>query len=85
MIHQNLHLAAALDAAGVAKVTSALRAIAGVTDAVASDGASRVGIVFDSDRTSTQEIGAVLARAGHPLRDTPKTGGCCGGCGGSGH
>jgi copper chaperone CopZ len=85
MIHQSFQLAAALDAAGVAKVTQALRAIAGVADMVASDGANRVGIVYDDDSTSPQEIAAVLARSGYPLRDAPKTSGCCGGCGGGGH
>lgn len=86
MIHQNLQLAGALDAAGAAKVTKALRAIDGVADAVTSDGASRIGIVYDSDSTSPQEIAAVLERAGYPLRDKPKSGGgCCGSCGGSGH
>ncbi|GAB3470354.1 hypothetical protein GCM10027321_40660 [Massilia terrae] len=86
MIHQNLQLAGVLDAAGVAKITKALRAIDGVAEAVASDGASRVGIVYDSDSTSAQEIAAVLERAGYPLHDKPKSGGgCCGACGGSGH
>lgn len=85
MIHQSFQLGAALDAAGVAKVTQALRAIAGVADTVASDGANRVGIVYDGESTSPGEIAAVLARAGYPLRDAPKASGCCGGCGGGGH
>jgi copper chaperone CopZ len=85
MIHQNLQLAAALDAAGVDRVTGALRAIAGVAEATAAEGAGRVGVVYDGESTSAQEISAALARAGHPLRETPKAGGCCGGCGGSGH
>ena len=86
MIHQNLQLAASLDAAGVAKVTQALRGIAGVSDVGASEGTHRVSIAFDDDRTSPQEIAATLARAGHPLREPAKAGGgCCGGCGGGGH
>lgn len=86
MIHQNLQLAAALDAAGVAKVIQALRAISGVADAAANDGSTRVGIVYDSDSTSQQEIATVLARVGHPLREAAKAGGgCCGGCGGGAH
>jgi hypothetical protein len=45
-----------------------------------------VGVVFDSDSTSPQEIAAVLERAGDPLRDAPKaSGSCCGACGGGGH
>jgi copper chaperone CopZ len=85
MIHQNLQLAEALDAAGVAKVTAALRGITGVAEAIASEGTQRVAVVYDSESTSSQEIAAALARTGHPLREAPKTGGCCGGCGGSGH
>jgi copper chaperone CopZ len=85
MIHQSFQLAAALDAAGAAKVTQALRAIAGVADTVASDGASRVGVMYDGESTSSDEIATVLARAGYPLRDTRKDSVCCGGCGGGGH
>lgn len=84
MIHHQLQLAGALDAAGVAKVTKALRAIDGVANATTSDGASGVGIVYDSDSTSPQEIAAVLERAGFPLKDKPRSG-CCGACGGAGH
>ena len=85
MIHQNLQLAAALDAAGVANVTRALRGIAGIVNAAASDGTSRVAVVYDDESTSPQEIAAALARAGHPLREAPKSGGCCGSCSGGGH
>lgn len=83
MIHQNLQLAAALDDAGAAAVAQALRAIPGVSEVGASQGTHRVAIAYDDNRTSQQEIGAVLARAGYPLREPAKAGGgCCGGCGG---
>ncbi|GAB3442066.1 heavy-metal-associated domain-containing protein [Massilia solisilvae] len=85
MIHQNLQLATALDAAGAAAVNQALGAIAGVSQVGASGGTNRVAVAFDDNTTSAQEIAAVLARAGYPLREAPKTGGCCGGCGGGGH
>jgi copper chaperone CopZ len=85
MIHQSFQLAATLDEAGVAKVTRALRAIAGVADTVASDGASRIGVMYDGESTSSDAIAAVLAGEGYPLRDARKDSVCCGGCGGGGH
>lgn len=86
MIHQNLQLAAALDASGAAAVAQALRGIAGVSEVGASEGTHRVAVAYDDNLTSPQEIGAVLARAGYPLREPAKAGGgCCGGCGGGGH
>lgn len=83
MIYQNLQLAAALDADGAARVTAALRAIAGVSEVGASEGAARVSVAFEDGQTSPQEIATVLTRSGFPLRDKPTpAGGCCGGCGG---
>jgi copper chaperone CopZ len=84
MIHQNLQLASPIDASGAAKVTQALRAIAGVSEVGTTEGASRLAIAYDDDLTSQQEIANVLSRAGYPLRVAPKaSGGCCGGCGGA--
>lgn len=84
MMNHSLQLAAVLDVAGVAKVTQALQAIAGVGTVEAQAGADRVGVTYDGDQTSTLEMATVLARAGHAVR-APKphgSGSCCGGCGG---
>lgn len=82
MIFQNLQLQKALDESGAAKVTAVLRAVPGVDEVGAADGASLVAIAFD-ERTSLHELATALARAGHPLR-TPGSGPCCGACGGCG-
>ena len=84
MMHQHLQLTAAMDAAGAVRVSGALGAIAGVGQVQAIEGASQVAVVFDNDRTSVQELAAVLARAGYALRPARAHGGgsCCGGCGG---
>jgi len=82
MIFQNLQLQAALDETGAARVTAALRAVPGVDDVGAEDGASLVAVAFD-ERTSLHELATVLANAGHPLR-IPGSGPCCGACGACG-
>jgi copper chaperone CopZ len=84
MMHRRLELAAVLDAAGAAKVATALQAVKGVSGAEADAGSNLVAVAYDSDRTSAQELGAVLASAGYPLREQRKhsEGSCCGGCGG---
>jgi hypothetical protein len=83
MKYQNLLLTAPLDAAGASALKETLRALAGVREIAASEGAYDVAIAFNGALTSSQEIAHVLSRAGFPLRDVPKAGaGCCGGCGG---
>lgn len=82
MIFQNLQLQAALDEAGAAKVTDMLRAVPGVDEVGAADGASLVAIAFD-ERTSLHELATLLARAGYPMR-IPGSGPCCGACGACG-
>ena len=84
MIHHSLQLSNALDAAGAAQVTEALKAIAGVGSVDAAVGSSRIAITFDEDRTSTQELSTVVARAGQQVRVAKPhgAGSCCGGCGG---
>jgi copper chaperone CopZ len=83
MMHQRLELAAVLDAAGAATVHRKLQAVAGVSAVDVAEGASKIAVAFDGERTSTQELGAVLARAGYPLREKSHgNGSCCGGCGG---
>ncbi len=84
MMHQRLELAAQLDAAGAATVHRTLQAVAGVSAVDVAEGASKVAVAFDGERTSTQELATVLARAGHPLREKKAhgNGSCCGGCGG---
>jgi len=83
MMHQRLELAAVLDAAGAATVHRTLQAVAGVSAVDVAEGASKIAVAFDGERTSTQELGAVLARAGFALREKSHgNGSCCGGCGG---
>lgn len=80
-MHHTLQLASALDVAGVSTVLKALRALPGVNGAEAISGANIVAVNFD-DRTSLQEMGAALARAGYPEKQRRHAGGCCGSCGG---
>jgi copper chaperone CopZ len=83
MLQHQLQLASTLDPAGVAKVLDALRAVPGVAAVEAFPGQDSVAIQFDQDRTSPQELGTVLARAGYPQkRNSHREGGCCGSCGG---
>ena len=82
MIRHNMQLADILDLAGVVKVMDALRALPGVEGVDAVSGESHVEVRFDQNRTSLQELGAVLARAGHPERKRHIDGRCCGSCGG---
>jgi len=84
MMHQRLELAAVLDATGAAAVHRTLQAVAGVSAVDVAEGASKIAVAFDGDRTSTQELATVLARAGYALREQKShgNGSCCGGCGG---
>jgi copper chaperone CopZ len=80
-MHHTLHLASALDVAGVSTVLKTLRSLPGVNGVEAISGANIVAVNFDDHRTSLQEMGAVLARAGYPAKQRHSGGGCCGGCG----
>jgi copper chaperone CopZ len=83
MIHHSLQLASILDVAGVIKVMDALRAVPGVDAVEAVSGERVIEVRYDQHRTSEQEIGAVLVRAGHPTQPRRHAGGsCCGSCGG---
>lgn len=83
MIHHSLQLASILDVAGVIKVMDALRAVPGVDAVEAMSGERVVEVRFDQNRTSPQELGAVLARSGYPQQAVRHGGGsCCGSCGG---
>lgn len=83
MVHHSLQLASILDVAGVIKVMDALRALPGVDAVEAVSGERFVEVRYDQERTSVQEIGTVLARAGHPEQSRRHAGGgCCGSCGG---
>ena len=81
-MHLNLQLARALDQAGVIHVMDALRAVPGVDAVEAVSGGSSVEIRFDQDRTSVEELSAVLARSGYPVPVARTAGRCCGSCGG---
>lgn len=81
-MHQTLQLAAALDVAGVSTVLNALRSLPGVNGVEAISGANIVAVNYDDHRTSKQELGAALARAGYPEKQRHHGGGCCGSCGG---
>lgn len=83
MIHHSLQLANILDVAGVTKVMDALRAVPGVDAVEAMSGERVVEVRFDQNRTSPQELGAVLTRSGYPQQAARHAGGgCCGSCGG---
>jgi hypothetical protein len=83
MSHHQLQLATILDLAGAARVLDLLRAVPGVATADAASGQDTVAVQFDQARTSPQELGTVLARAGFPeKRKGHRAGGCCGACGG---
>lgn len=83
MTHHSMRLAAVLDAAGAAKVTEALRAIAGVGSISAEPGSDRIAVIYDTGRTSVMEMAAAVTRAGHSVKAPQHGGGsCCGGCGG---
>ncbi|MEO7496162.1 MAG: hypothetical protein ABIT83_01325 [Massilia sp.] len=82
---ETFQLAAPLAQHDVLTVLNALRAQQGVDAVEAVAGQNRVEVRFDQQRTSQQELGAVLARAGFKQGATPRRhlpGGCCGGCGG---
>ena len=80
-MHHTLQLNAVLDTAGVNTVLNTLRALPGVDAVEALAGANIVAVSFDDNRTSVQEMGAALARAGHPERPRGHAGGgCCGSC-----
>ncbi|MBW8902370.1 MAG: heavy-metal-associated domain-containing protein [Massilia sp.] len=83
MMHHRLQLAQPLDFAGVGRVKDSLHALPGVDSVDAAPGAMQVGVGFDEQRTSPQELAAVLSRSGYALERKPHAGGsCCGGCGG---
>jgi hypothetical protein len=83
MLHHHLQLATILDLAGVSRVLDLLHAVPGVAAVEAVSGQDTIAIQFDQDRTSPQELGTVLSRAGYPeKRKSHREGGCCGSCGG---
>jgi copper chaperone CopZ len=83
MLHHQMQLATVLDLAGVTRVLDALHAVPGVSAVEAVSGEDTIAIQFDQNRTSTQELGTVLTRAGYPAkRSAHRDGGCCGSCGG---
>jgi len=65
----------------VARVLNAVNGVAKVSIATAS---ARLHIDFDEDVTSSQELYAVLQRAGFDIRKpaSGEAGMCCGSCGG---
>lgn len=84
MTHHSFQLAAALDIAGAARITEALKSTAGVGAVDAQAGTDRIAVTFDADHTSTMELARIVNRTGHAVRE-PKphgAGSCCGGCGG---
>lgn len=66
MIHHSLQLAHILDVAGVIKVMDALCAVPGVEGVDVMSGERVVEVRFDDRRTSTAQLGAVLAHSGYP-------------------
>jgi len=83
-MHHTLQLAGTLDVADVVRVMNVLRALPGVDGVEATAGSPAVAVSFDQQRTSIQELGATVARAGYPQQASRHaSGGCCGGCGGA--
>ncbi|WP_147373976.1 heavy-metal-associated domain-containing protein [Massilia cavernae] len=82
MTYINLQLASSLHEAAVSRVVRALRAVPGVHAVDAQSEKSTVGINFDQDRTSQQELENVLADIGHRAKQNHSNGSCCGSCGG---
>ncbi|TFW10165.1 copper chaperone [Oxalobacteraceae bacterium OM1] len=81
-MQERLDLAVTLDAAGAERVAGALETIQGVSAVTAAAADRHVHVSFDADRTSVQELEAVLLKNGYPVQRRKAGGGCCGGCGG---
>lgn len=79
-----LNLAAAVDQAGAMHIASILQSVPGVSRVAISTAAGRVTVDFDGDRTSGQELHALLERAGCDTKNSShaERGMCCGSCGG---
>jgi copper chaperone CopZ len=85
-MEHSLKLMASLDLPGVEKIQHILRFIPGVRAVEAAAGSSQVHVQYDDGLTSPQEISTIVTRAGFPIEQPARrAGGCCGGCGGSGH
>lgn len=67
-------------------VMRAIKTIDGVTNVSVSYPQSRAIVQFDEEQTATQEVKAVLEKAGYGVKKLDLSGscggGCCGGCGG---
>lgn len=67
-------------------VMRAIKSIEGVADVSVSYPTGRAIVQFDEDLTATQEMAAVLEKAGYRIRkvnaEEGSCGGCCGSCGG---
>lgn len=67
-------------------VMRAIKTIDGVSNVSVSYPESRAIVQFDEQQTATQEMHAVLAKAGYGVKkevaEVESCGGCCGKCGG---
>lgn len=83
MKSETLQLSGNLDEASAMQVAHALNAINGVSKVAITTAAASVNIDFNEDVTSTQELRAVLQRAGFRVNrlEHGEEGMCCGSCG----
>lgn len=83
MKSETLELAGVLDEAHAMELAGALKTVNGVRKIAISTAGASVDVDFDGDLTSTQELRAVLQRAGFSLKKAAhgENGSCCGSCG----
>lgn len=83
MKSETLQLSGALDEAAAMNVARVLNDIKGVSKVAIATANGSVDVDFDDDVTSTQELRAMLQRAGFNLKKSAhgEGGMCCGSCG----
>lgn len=82
-MEHTLQLNAVLDHSSVDKMLGVLRTMPGIRTVELAAGSSRVELQYDDGLTSPQEIDTTISRSGFPLLPrVPRSGGCCGSCGG---
>jgi copper chaperone CopZ len=83
MMSHTLQLSASLNKDSAAQLTQSLNSIQGIANIAFAPATNSVHVTFDEDRTSVQELTAVVSRAGYRLADAQNgksKSGCCGGC-----
>jgi len=81
---ETLTLASPLDQSAALQAAQLLNSLTGVSKVDIATAAGTVNVIFDGNMTSSQEVRAVLQKAGFRIKPLAhgEAGMCCGSCGG---